>query len=346
MFAGIFKAPGDVAYAEVATPKAGSGELLVRVKAATICGTDIRIYRGRKTKGVRTPSILGHEFSGEVVDVGAGVVGFSVGDAVCMDPVIPCLKCAYCKAGRENLCAFRTAIGYEFDGAFAEHIRIPATGVASGNVYKIAPGLSWEKAALAEPLACCINGQENAQIAMGDDVVVLGTGPIGMMHVQLAKAAGARRVVVSEPSQMRREMALRLGADVTVDPRSEDLGAVVRRETDGLGASVVIIAIGMPALANDALALVRKTGRVNLFAGFSKGDMPAIDVNLIHYNEILVSGASALTRRQYEKALRLIESGTIKVEDLVTHRFPLADIGEAIRVAESGTGIKVAIADA
>ncbi|PWG61522.1 zinc-dependent dehydrogenase [Sediminicurvatus halobius] len=345
MHAAVFHAPGDIRYAEVETPKAGDGELLLRVRAATICGTDLRIFHGRKTKGVRLPSIIGHEFAGEVVDVGSGVSGFAVGDGVAMDPVIPCLRCEYCKQGRENVCANRTAMGYEYDGAFAEYVRIPATGIASGNVYKLAPGTSWEQAALAEPLACCLNGQENAEVGLGDSVVVLGAGPIGLMHLQLARVAGARQVIVSEPNARRRELAASLGADAVVDPNADDLAASVRERCDGLGADVVIVAIGLPVLVNQALALVRKQGRVNLFAGFTAGENAAVDPNLIHYNEIRVSGASALTRRQYERSLRLIEAGVIAAGELVTHRLGLHDIGEALKLAESGDGVKVAIRD-
>lgn len=343
MRAAVFEGPNRMTLQEVPTPTAGPGELMVRVRAAAICGTDVRIYRGKKTKGVRTPSIIGHEFSGEVVEVGEGVQGFAPGNRVSVEPVIPCHHCAYCKTGLENVCANRTAIGYEFDGAFAEYIRIPATAVAGGHVYKFPDSLDFAQAALAEPLGCCVNGQENAQVGLGDTVVILGAGPIGLMHVQLAKAAGARRVIVSEPMEHRRAMASRLGADVVVNPTAEDLQVVVRNLTEGLGADAVILAIGVPALANQALALARKGGRVNLFAGFSVGDAPAMDVNLIHYNELLVTGTSALTRHHYEKALRLIESGVVRVAELVTHRFPLAEVEKAFEAAEGGLGIKVVI---
>lgn len=343
MLAAVFEGPNRMTLREVPTPAAGPGELVVRVKAAAICGTDIRIYRGKKTKGVRVPSIIGHEFSGEVVEVGEGVRGFAPGDRVSVDPVIPCHHCYCCKTGLENVCANRTAIGYEFDGAFAEYVRIPATAVAGGHVFKFPASLDFHQAALAEPLGCCVNGQENAQVGLGDTVVILGAGPIGLMHVQLAKAAGARRVIVSEPKEHRRAMAQRLGADVVVDPTAEDLASTVRDLTEGIGADAVIVAIGIPALANQALSLARKGGRVNLFAGFSVGDAPAMDVNLIHYNELLVTGTSALTRHHYERALRLIESGVVRVAELVTHRFPLAEMEKALATAEEGRGIKVVI---
>lgn len=336
-------APHKIEVAEVPTPSAGSGELVLRVRAATICGTDTRIYRGKKTKGVRFPSIIGHEFAGEVAEVGAGVEGYAVGDRVAVDPVIPCHRCAYCMNGMENVCANRTAIGYEFDGAFAEYVRIPATAVASGQVVRLPTDLDWKEAALTEPLACCLNGQGNAQVGLDDVVVILGAGPIGLMHVQLARAAGARHIIVSEPHEHRRAMAKKAGADAAVDPIAADLREAVLELTKGLGADVVIVAIGIPSLANDALHLVRKGGRVNLFAGFSAGETAPLDVNAIHYNELSVTGASALTRQQYHRALELIAAGKIDVASLITHEFKLDDINEALNVAESGAGIKIVI---
>ena len=336
-------APNQIEVVDVPTPSAGPGELVLKVGAATICGTDTRIYRGKKTKGVRFPSIIGHEFAGEITEIGPGVEGFAVGDRVSVDPVIPCHRCAYCMNGMENVCANRTAIGYEFDGAFAEYVRIPATAIASGQVLKLPDHLEWKEAALAEPLACCLNGQNNAQVGLDDVVVILGAGPIGLMHVQLARAAGARRVIVSEPHEHRRAIATKAGADTTIDPTTTDLKTAVLDSTNGLGADVVIVAIGIPVLASEALHLARKGGRVNLFAGFSAGDKSPLDVNIIHYNELSVTGASALTRQQYHQALELIASGKVDVGSLVTHEYSLEEINEALATAESGAGIKIAI---
>ena len=345
MKAAVLRAPNEFVVDSVATPKAGPGELVLRVKAATVCGTDIRILRGRKTKGVRFPSILGHEFAGEVVDVGPGVTQFSCGDRVCANPVMPCRACAYCKMGRENVCLNRQAIGYEFDGAFAEFLRVPAVALQSGNVVRMPEGMRYEAAALAEPLACCLNGMRNAEVGLGDAVVVIGAGPIGLMHAALARRAGARLVVMSEPNPGRRQAAAERGVDRTVDPSAEDLGGVVRGLTDGLGADVVILAIGAAPLANEALGMVRKGGRVNLFAGFATGDAPAMDVNAIHYNEIAVTGASALSRRDYEMALQLLATGQIDAASLITHRFGIADAVAALAEAESGRALKVVITD-
>ena len=220
---------------------------------------------------------------------------------------------------------------------------MPAQALATGNVHAIPDSLPYEQAALAEPLACVVNGQERVAIAAGDTVVVLGAGPIGLLHVKLARFAGARGVIVSEPNAARRAFARDEGADVVIDPTNEDVSSTVRDQTGGLGCDVAIVAIGIPALANQALSLVRRRGRVSLFAGFSVGEQAPLDVNLIHYGELVVTGAFGLTRLQFERALELLGSGRLDVASFVTHRFGLPSIAEAIRTAEDGAAVKVAI---
>lgn len=342
MKAALLRAPNDVLFDEVADPVPERGDLVLKVRAATICGTDIRIVTGRKTMGVRYPSVLGHEFSGEIVDNG-GSSRFCVGDAVCVDPAIACGRCAYCRRGLENVCENLTAIGYEVDGAFAEYIRIPGRALETGNVFAMPEGVSFEEAALAEPLACVINGQEKVGVERGDVVAILGSGPIGLLHVKVARLSGARRIIVSEPNAARREAALKAGADVVVDPANEDLKAIVKRESGGIGADVVIVAIGVASLADDALHLARLRGRVSLFAGFNKGEMAPLDVNAVHYNELIVTGSFGLTRLQFEKSLQLIASGQLDTKPFLTHRFALAGIREALETAARGDAIKVAI---
>ncbi|MCC8167245.1 MAG: zinc-dependent dehydrogenase [Planctomycetes bacterium] len=343
MKAAVLEAPGNLQVKEVPTPSAGPGEMVIRVKAAALCGTDIRIMNGKKKKGVRFPSVIGHEFAGEVVEVGNGLEGYAVGDRIAADPVVPCRGCAYCRTGMENVCLNRKAIGYEFDGAFEEYMRIPAIAIEAGNVMKLPESMSYAAGALAEPLACVLNGQKNARVGLGDAVLILGSGPIGLMHMMLAKASGAALVAISEPNAGRRQRAKEMGADIVIDPTTEDPGDVMRSHTQGLGADVVILAIGVPKLAADALGFVRKGGRVNLFAGFSVGDMGTMDVNLIHYNEIFVSGASALSRSGYETSFNLIRSGAIPVEKLVSDSFRLDAIHDAVALAESGNALKITV---
>lgn len=342
MKAGVLLSVNDVNFSTIADPKLETGDMLLKVKAATVCGTDIRILRGKKTSGIRYPSVLGHEFAGVVADAG-GNTQFAVGDAVCVCPQFACGHCEYCIRGAENLCRNMMAMGYELDGAFAEYVRIPASGVKSGNVFAVPKGLSFEEAALAEPLACVMNGQERVGVRMGDTVAILGAGPIGILHIKLARLSGARLIIVSELSPLRRAAALKAGADMAVDPGAEDLFACVKSATGDLGVDVAIVAIGVPSLANDAIRLVCHRGRVSFFAGFSKGVQAELDVNAIHYNELVVTGSFGLTRVLFERALNLIASGLLEMKSILTHRFSLSDIKIALDTAEQGSAIKVAI---
>lgn len=343
MKAAILSAPNDLSVNGVADPVAGPGDVILRVRAATICGTDIRILRGRKTAGVRYPSIIGHEFSGEVIEGGGR---FAPGQRVGVCPAIPCGHCPQCQRGRENLCPDLQAIGYEVDGAFAELIRIPARALDMGNAHVLPDHVSHEEAALIEPLSCVLNGQNKVGLGAGDMVVILGSGPIGTLHIKLARLRGAGRVIVSEPNAARRAMALEAGADVVLDPTACDLRQAVLAETRGLGADVVICAIGIPALAAQAVGLAGKGGRISLFAGFSKDDLGQLDINAIHYEELRMVGAFGLSRRDYADALHMIADGRIEVASMVTHRFALNEALDAFRVAEGGGAMKVAIMDA
>jgi L-iditol 2-dehydrogenase len=304
----------------------------------------MRILRGEKTQGIRYPSVIGHEFAATVADTG-GNPAFKTGDAVCVCPAFACGRCDNCLRDAENLCRNLVAMGYEVDGAFSEYVRIPASAVASGNVFAKPGNVSFEVAALAEPLACVLQGQAQVVIAAGDAVVILGAGPIGLLHVKLARHAGAGTIIVSQRSATRREAARKAGADIVVDPVNEDLMAVVRKATAGRGADVVIAAIGQPALAQDAIRLARQRGRINLFAGFPKGMTVDLDVNAIHYNELVVTGAFGLKRSTFATALGLLASGAIEVDTLLTHRFKLEEVEQAFALAAQGTALKVAILD-
>ncbi|MCM3727241.1 zinc-dependent dehydrogenase [Neobacillus cucumis] len=343
MRAAVFHGPNELKLEEVKKPEINEHEVLVRVNASAVCGTDVRIFEGKKTKGVRTPSVIGHELVGTIEEVGGQVKGFFAGDRVGVMPVIPCRKCYYCLNGRENVCANRTAIGYEYDGGFAEYVRIPSAALEAGNLVKIPDHLTFEQAVITEPLACCINGQRKANVKMGDVVVVIGGGPIGLMHVQLAKIAGASTVILSEPIGHRREKALLAGADFAVNPNIESLEDIVLSETEGLGADIVIMAIGVPFLVNSSANLLKKGGILNLFAGFTKNVMSEIDPNVIHYNEITINGTSALTRADYHKSLSLIASGQINTEVITTTGYTLDDIERAIMDVKNGNGMKTVI---
>lgn len=339
----ILKEANDFAPGEIEKPKINDCELLLEMKAAAICGTDIRILEGTKTKGVRYPSVIGHEMCGIICEAGSNVKGYQVGDKVAIANVIPCNSCSSCLNGRENACLNRKAIGYEYDGGFAEYVRIPANCIESGNVVKLPESVSFAEGALIEPLACCVRGLKNAEVGFNDVVLIVGAGPIGLMHLQLSKIAGAKTVIISEPITSRREKALKLGADVAIDPTKENVENIVKKHTDGLGADVIIMAIGVPALINPMLKLCKKGGTVNLFAGFAGTGEATVEVNTIHYNEIKVNGSTAYKRQDYLEAAGLVMQQKINLNDVVTHTFKIDDFKEAYDVCKSGEGLKVMI---
>lgn len=343
MIAAVFRGPDELDVGEIETPEISPDEVLVKVGANTVCGTDVRILRGEKTRGIGQPVVLGHELAGRVAEVGRNVRGYEVGAVVGLAPAIACRHCYYCKRGMENVCLNKRIVGNIEDGGLAEYVRIPADAVAAGNLVVAREDLAPEYLALAEPLGCCVRGHENYRVELDDTVLVMGAGPIGLFHVQLALLSGAGTVIVSNRSESRRVFAAEIGAHVTVDPASEDLAEVVAEHTDGLGVDVAVICVGKPQLVNDALRVTRKGGRVNVFAGLAGDGWAQVEANLIHYNELALTGASDSRRRDYEAALRLIESGRVAVDKLITHRFPLRQAAEAIEKSASGEGIKVAV---
>ncbi len=321
----------------------GPGELLLRIAAATVCGTDLRILRGEKTSHVEPPVVLGHELAGHVEQVGKGVEGFEVGALVGVAPLVACGWCVHCRADRENACLNLDIIGYNLDGGLAEYVTVPERAVRRGNVVAADDALDPEQLCLAEPLSCCLNGHERSRVAVGDTVLILGAGPIGLLHTQLARRSGASKVIVSEPLAERRRFASELGADVVVDPESDDLAEAVATETDGLGPHATVIAIGIPALVSTALELTRVGGTVNIFAGLAGDGVSEVAANLIHYNELVVTGVTGSRRRDYALAVQLIERGEIDVATLLTDRFLLSEAEEAIAAVERNDGIKTAV---
>lgn len=328
---------------DVQKPECGDGDILIKMRATALCGTDKRIFTGAKTKGVRKDSIIGHEISGEIVEVGKDILNFEIGDRVAVANVIPCGNCPACLSGHENACMDRKALGYEFDGGFAEYVLIPSIAIEKGNVIKLPDYVSYEAGALIEPLACCIRGLKNVGTQFADTVVVIGAGPIGLMHVQLSKAVGASKIIVSEFAKDKRDVALEVGADRVVDPSTESLVDVVMQETNGQGADRVIMAIGVNTLVNEALKITKKNGALNLFAGFPKGKLAEIDPSIIHYNEITVTGSTAYQRIDYRESAEMVFSKRIDLDAIVSKKYKIEDFRQALDDHMSGDYLKVVI---
>jgi L-iditol 2-dehydrogenase len=343
MLAAVLAAPNQLHVREVPNPSAGPGEVLVKIGANTICGTDVRILRGEKTSGVEPPVVLGHESAGHMTEVGRGVSGYEVGAPVAMAPVIPCRRCWECRHDLENLCASARIMGYSVDGGLAEYMLVPAEAVAAGCLFVAREELAPEQLALAEPLSCVVNGQRWSTVKVDDVVLVMGAGPIGLLHLQLALLAGARVVIVSEPSAARRSQAERLGATIAVDPTTQDLDDVVEEVSKGVGVDSSVVCVGVPQLVNQAVELSRSGGRVNVFAGLKGPGWAEVAANLIHYKQVRLTGSANSRRADFETALRLIESGRIDTASMVTHRLPLSAVNEAVDAVGTGAAIKVAV---
>lgn len=345
MLAAVYRGPEDIRLEQRPVPEIGPGEALLRVTAASICGTDMRILHGGHRKyGEGTVRIPGHEVVGEIAEVGAGVTGIEVGRTVFVAPNMGCGHCRQCLSGNNNLCADYQAVGVTMDGGFAEYMRIPAAAVSQGNVMPLAPGTSPAVAALAEPFACALRGQDAVGVRAGDAVVVVGVGPIGAMHIMLARLQGAARIFASDMNAERLALAPSFGADRTVNPASESLLDVVMAETDGQGADVVIIAAPAHRVFEQSLRIAGLGGRINFFGGLPK-DRPEItlDANLVHYKELKVTGTTACSTEDCRRAAAIINAGRVDLSPLVQARYPLTQIHDAFVAAGGGQAMKVVV---
>ncbi len=345
MLAAVYHGPNDLRVEDVAVPKIGAGEILVKVLSASICGTDLRIFHGNhRMYQPGTIRIPGHEVVGTIAEVGSGVHNYSVGQRVFCAPNTGCGHCEQCVTGNNNLCANYDAIGVTSDGGFAEFVRIPANSVQQGNVIPVSEAVDPAVAALMEPFACVLRGQNALNMKPGEVVLIIGAGPIGVMHAKLAKARGAGRVIVSEPIAERAAQVLRMGADRVVDPVSENLQMVLKEESRGRGADVIIVAAPVHAAQENSLELAAIGGRINFFGGLPK-DRPTIhiDSNLVHYKELVITGTTACSTADCWQATQIVNSGLIDLSDVVSHRFPLKEAVTAFAAAEDRKSLKIVL---
>jgi L-iditol 2-dehydrogenase len=326
MRAAVYRGPGDLRVEERPRPEIGPGEALLKVAACGVCGTDHRIVAGAHRHfppgAVRVP---GHEVVGEIVETGAGAEDLPQG-LVVIAPNMGCGRCRECLSGHNSRCAEFQAIGITMDGGFAEYLRVPAPAIAQGNVIALGRDLDPAVATLIEPLACVIRGQDPLAIKPGDTVLVVGAGPIGILHAMLARSKGATRVFVADRWPTRLALARRQGADMAVDVRSQDLAARMRAETAGRGVDVAIVAAPSREASVLALELAASGGRVSWFAGLPRdASLVEIDANLVHYHELQVSGTTACSTSDCKRAAEIARSGTLDLAPLVTRRRRLED---------------------
>jgi len=344
MKAALLIAPQKYEVHEIPMPDCPEDGLILKVEACGICGSDLRRWKEGQQPGI-IGLVGGHEIAGVVIAVGKRVTRFTEEDRLAIAPDIHCGDCYYCHHGLFNLCNNLRLIGITpgYQGGFAEYLLVTSEILQGGILHKIPPSLNPFQAALAEPLSSVLAAQEEANVSSGNTVVVMGAGPIGCMHLAIARANGGR-VILSEPNEIRRQLATRFAPEMIVDPLKQDLVVEVRRLTDGLGADIAICANPVAETHAQAVELVRKRGKVILFGGLPKDKpMTSLDGNRIHYNEIMVFGTFSYHPRYHALALETLQSGTINADQLITHIYPIEKIDEAFHVSFRGEALKVMI---
>lgn len=345
MRAAVVYGKGDLRVEEVPLPDVPAGSIRVRVMACGLCGTDKRIYRVGDHRA-SYPVIVGHEIAGVVEAVAPGVTAVKEGDRVCVAPGHGCGECRMCRTGHPNVCTQPfPSLGYRVNGGFAEYLAVPENIFRLGFVNPIPDELSFNQAAMSEIVACCLNAQDNAPVHPGDVVLVMGAGPAGVIHAQLAKLRGAAKVILTQRSPERLRLAsAAFPVDRTVASQTEDLAAIVLAETDGAGADVIFVAAPAREAQEQATRLIAPRGRINFFGGLPRGDhLVTVDANSLHYREFFISGASSSLPEHNREALRLLAARQLDPDRLITHRFDLTDIHQAFEVAEQRQCIKVVV---
>lgn len=327
MKAAVYHGPGDLRVEEVPVRKLKDNEVKIQVKYCGICGTDIHIFHGDGgCCDVTPPLVPGHEFSGVVAEVGAGVKTVKVGDQVTGDPNDMCGECYFCKNGMQHFCKNNIGIGTTVDGGFAEYVIM-----REKQVYKVSDELSFIEAAMAEPISCCLHGIDLCNIKAGDTVLVMGGGPIGMIMMQLAKNAGASKVIMSEPVEEKREQALKLGATKTIDPLHEDVEAVLAEYCENV--NVVIECVGNVHTQADAVRFAGRGATIMYFGLAAPEESFPIRPDDIFKKELHIT-SSYINPYSFERAIQILESGTVELESLITNVVPLDDIADVFTKPE------------
>lgn len=344
MLAARLYGPSDLRLEEIPIPDILPGELLIKVRKAAVCGTDVRMFQnGASCASADSPLIIGHEFSGDIAKIGSGVCGWSEGQRVFLAPNIGCGHCDACVSGNSHLCDNIMAIGVTVNGAFAEYIKIPAEALTHGNVSALDESVSYEEAAVNEALSCVYNGFTHYGVNPGDFVLVIGAGPIGVLHAMLAKMAGAAKVMLSDLSPSRLAQCTAIDSDF-IPLATEGLKDSVYSLTGGKGLDVCVTACPSPAVQQASLELMGFGGRVNFFGGLPKSaEIVPLNTNIIHYKQLNVSGATKANTAMVRKTLSLIGSGKLDVKRLITGHYPLSRVEDALKSVAAGEGLKTII---
>lgn len=336
MKAAVVYGANDIRVEDVSTPKPSRGEVLVKVRASGVCATDVKILGGNGLPK-KLPTILGHEVAGIVAEVGSEVPDVTAGGRVAIYPVAACGHCFFCSRDKHSLCLEPYGLAHGADGGFAEYVLIPRQIVSLGGVINIEQ-MPFDLAAMVEPVSCCLAAAERCGTASGQTVAVVGCGPLGQLHIIVAKAFGAR-VIAIDPRGDRLARADMLGADFTVDPKDRDPRKAVRDLTQ-VGADVVIAALGVTKVVEESVGLVRNGGVFNIFGGTPSGETFVIDPRLIHYGEVTVTGTFAASLPQYVRAFRFVAEHSSLIGNVISNRCSLDDLLDAVSAIKQGTAQK------
>lgn len=343
MLAYVYEGEGKLVLKDMPVPMAKKDSAVIKVNACSICGTDFRTYI-HGSKKITPQTIVGHEVTGTVIEIGREVTGLHIGDRVAVAPAIGCGKCYPCSKGHPNMCDDLKTIGFQYNGGFSEYMEIPAAAFRAGNVNKLGNLIEDEEAALAEPIACVVNAQEFLKIKEGDYVAVFGSGFIGCMHAELALSSGAAKVIMIEVAKNRAEQALKLVPKISmVNPTLNDTFEEVKRITGGRGVDVAITACSVGKAQEDAVKIAAKRARISLFGGIPGDARGFIDSNEIHYKELSVFGVHASTPLQNLAVLNSISSGSLKVEKYISGIYPLDKIVDAFEAIKNENIMKAII---
>ena len=341
MKAAVFIGPENIKIEMVDRPSIDDDSIIVKVEACGICGSDIRNYHKGLRHGVKS-QIMGHEIGGIVQEKGKKIKDFNIGDKVAIAPDVSCGKCYYCEHGFVNLCVGHRMIGTHWPGGFAEFLKIPDIVLKRGMVHKIPESLSFEEATLAEPLSSVITSQKEAPVELGDAILIIGDGPIGCLHLEIARARGASRIIMVGLSKLK--LAKRFEPDYLIDASKADPVKKVLEYTDGMGADVAICANPVASTQEQAIESVRKRGKVILFGGLSKDNpFTNLNSNIIHYNELSVVVAFSYPAYMHKLALEVIKNKKITSQKYIDMILPLNDITRGFEAAEKGSTLKVII---
>jgi L-iditol 2-dehydrogenase len=340
-----FYAPEDVRIEDVPEPECGPDEVKLKVKNCSTCGTDVKIFHNGH-QNLSPPRTIGHEIAGEVVEVGANVGGWSVGDRAQVIAAVPCGECHECKKGWMAVCQNQTSVGYQYDGGFAEYMIVPREVLKVDGLNRIPDNVGYDEASAAEPFACAINAQELLGIEEGDTVVVFGAGPIGCMHIRIARGVhNCGPVYLVDVNAARLRMSAdAVDPDEIIDGSEVDVVERVMELTGGRGADVIITATAANVTQEQAISMAARNGRISFFGGLPKTD-PFIkcDSNLVHYRQLHIHGANGSAPEHNKRALEYISSGQVPVKDLITEHIPLERVLDAFDIVKKGEAIKVTV---